>query len=105
MEYAKLNRMAFALAAGIFWGAGIFFTTFWAMAIGRPESLGFLAFYPGYSVSVIGAFVGLLWGFTDGFIGGFIFAALYNYILWLLSIRKKDESFVNSLSDSVKEDE
>jgi len=100
LRYAKLNRLAFALAAGIFWGGGIFFATLWVMALGKPEVLSILAFYPGYEVSLSGAFIGLLWGLLDGFFGGFIFAALYNYILWLLDTRKKDKAFVDTISDS-----
>lgn len=38
--------------------------------------------YPGggYRVGVEGAFVGLVYGFLDGFIGLFVFAALYNFL-------------------------
>ena len=37
-------------------------------------------FYIGYSFSVVGAFVGLVYGFIDGAIGGALFAWLYNKI-------------------------
>ena len=38
-------------------------------------------FYLGYSVSWGGAFVGLVYGFIDGLIGGFLLVLLYNAFL------------------------
>jgi hypothetical protein len=37
--------------------------------------------YRGYSLSPSGSFVGLIWALLDGFIGGAIFAWLYNLII------------------------
>ena len=46
------------------------------------ETLGKLsAFYIGYSVSWAGAFIGLVYGFVDGLIGGFLLVLLYNAFL------------------------
>jgi hypothetical protein len=36
--------------------------------------------YRGYSISPAGSFIGLIWAFFDGLIGGAIFAWLYNAI-------------------------
>lgn len=54
--------------------------TWWFLLVGSPgTSLSRIGIvYIGYSVSAFGGFVGGIWGFLDGFIGGAIFAWLYN---------------------------
>lgn len=76
----KLNVKAFALTCGILWGLTILFCTLWLLAFGYDGHLikALDHFYIGYSFTVIGAFIGLAWGFVDGFVGGAIFAWLYN---------------------------
>jgi hypothetical protein len=76
----RLNVKAFALAGGILWGASVCLATLWLLAFGyQGEMIQLLDhFYIGYTYSVTGAFVGLLWGFIDGLIGGALFAWLYN---------------------------
>lgn len=75
----RLHKTAFGLAAGILWGLSIFVVTLWALAAGGGDHLILLAkFYFGYDISVVGAFVGLVWGFIDGFVCGWVFAWLYN---------------------------
>lgn len=76
----KLNVKAVALSAGIIWGLGLFFLTWWIIAFegqtGEQTFIGML--YRGYNISAMGSLIGLVWGFADGLIGGFIFAWLYN---------------------------
>jgi len=76
----QLNPKAFALACGILWGAGLFLATLWLMIIGSQGNTIILLgkFYWGYSLSFVGAIMGLIWGFVDGIIGGFLLAWLYN---------------------------
>jgi len=78
----RLNVKAFALACGIIWGAGLFLLTWWIIAFegatGQTTMIG--RFYRGYSISPAGSFVGLIWAFIDGSIGGAIFAWLYNVL-------------------------
>ena len=78
----KLNVMAFALAFGVIWGLGVFVLTWWIIAFdgvtGEITMLGRI--YRGYSVSPVGSIIGLVWGFVDAFIGGAIFAWLYNLL-------------------------
>jgi hypothetical protein len=57
-------------------------------------SLGLLGqFFPGYSVSWRGVFIGLLWGFGTGFALGYGFALVRNAAvwLWLTVIRSRAE--------------
>ena len=76
----KLNVKAFALTAGILWGAAVFIATVWLLAMGSGGSTVSLLgnFYLGYSFSTLGAIIGLVWGFVDGAICGALFAWLYN---------------------------
>jgi len=104
MRYAKLNRLAFAVTAGVFWAFGVLFLTLWAAATSNPGAVDFLTLYPGYGVSAAGAIAGFAWGLLDGFAGGFVFAALYNYVTWLLSMRKRDRAFVASRSREEERD-
>jgi hypothetical protein len=76
----KLNVKALALSSGIVWGATVFLATLWLLIRGHEGTLisRLDHFYLGYSFSYPGAFVGLVWGFIDGVIGGAVFAWLYN---------------------------
>ena len=78
----KLNIKAFALAAGLFAGVGLFFVTWWIIlfegATHDPTIIGMI--YRGYNISPLGSIFGLIWGFCDFFIGGAIFAWLYNLL-------------------------
>jgi hypothetical protein len=78
----KLNVKAFALTSGIILGAGLFFITWWIIvtsgATGETTIIGRV--YLGYCISPLGSLIGLAWASVDGFIGGAIFAWLYNLI-------------------------
>ena len=78
----RLNVKAFALACGLFWGIGLFILTWWIIALdGATDDITFLGrMYRGYSITPVGSFIGLVWAFFDGLIGGAIFAWLYNLI-------------------------
>jgi hypothetical protein len=78
----RLNVKAFALACGLVWGVGLFLVTWWIIlwdgATGEPTLIG--KCYRGYEISPSGSIIGLLWALPDGFVGGAIFAWLYNLI-------------------------
>lgn len=77
----KLNILAFGLACGLVWGVGILVTPWWVMlfegSTGDWLALGHV--YRGFNVSPVGSLVGFVWGLCDGFVGGVILAALYNF--------------------------
>jgi hypothetical protein len=79
----KLNAKSLALTSGILWGLAVFLGTIWLLIIGSSgKTISLLsAFYFGYQFSIGGAFIGLVWGFVDGAIGGLIFAFVYNFFL------------------------
>lgn len=78
----KLDVRAFAIACSLIWGFGLFFLTWWIIMFDGPTGevtlIGRL--YRGYSISPTGSVIGLLWALVDGFVGGAIFAWLYNWI-------------------------
>ena len=79
----RLNIPAFGLTCGLLWGFGVFLLTWWVIAFdgatGQVTFLGHL--YRGYSISPIGSLIGLAWALPDGFVGGVVFAWLYNVLL------------------------
>ncbi|MBL7033022.1 MAG: bacteriophage holin [Candidatus Delongbacteria bacterium] len=76
----KLSVKGFGIATGLIFGCGLLFITWWIILFegqtGDTTLIGRV--YLGYSISWGGSFFGLLWGLVDGFIGGAIFAWLYN---------------------------
>ena len=48
-------------------------------ATGDPTFIGRI--YIGFNLSPMGSFLGLIWGFFDGAIGGLLFALLYNMLV------------------------
>jgi hypothetical protein len=78
----KLNARALGFACGAIWGLAVLFTTLislWSAGSYGKEFLNMLSIYPGYSITSIGAILGLCYGFVDGFIGGWLIAHLYNF--------------------------
>ena len=76
----KLNLKALGFAAGIIWGLAVFLMTLISLGSGYADKAlkGVASIYPGYSVSVTGAFIGLVYGFVDGFVTALIFGLIYN---------------------------
>lgn len=81
---ARLHALKFGLACGILSWVFIALTTiagmqgYFAEFNALIESVyGFL----GYSVSGAGILLGAIYGFIDGFVGGAVFAWLYNRLL------------------------
>ena len=76
----KLDVKAFGLTCGLLWGLGLFFLTWWIIlfdgATGEITLLGRL--YRGYRVTPFGSVIGLGWALVDGWVGGMVFAWLYN---------------------------
>ncbi len=76
----KLNVKAFALAGGIALGLAILLLTLLYLILGYEgatlQKIHHVCF--GYSISIGGAFLGLIWGFIYGLIGGALIAWLYN---------------------------
>lgn len=83
--FARLDPVALAIAGGIVCAFVLVFATALLLFVGAPPGievgyhLGLLAhFLPGYSVSISGALIGLLYGFFIGALLGFLMAAVWN---------------------------
>ena len=76
----KLKVSAFGLACGLMWAICIVlitllvtFTPYWSELVTWIGKL-----YLGYDATLGGTFIGAIWAFIDGFIGGVVLAWLYN---------------------------
>jgi hypothetical protein len=70
----RLNVSAFALAFGIWWGVGMFLTTWWLIGVGGviDEPTMMERVYIGYHITPVGSLVGLAWGFVpERYVAGF----------------------------------
>lgn len=86
---ARLRAAVMAVALGLFGGSGLFIATVWLLLEGGQESegrvilgphLGLLSnYYPGYSVSWRGAFIGFAYAAGTGAIVGYSVAWVYNF--------------------------
>lgn len=77
--YTKIHAPSFGLALGVLWGLVLFILTLITInTTYTVEVLDLFYFYPGYDFSLQGAFIGLLWGFADGFVLGYLVIRLYN---------------------------
>lgn len=98
--YNKLHVVALGLALGILWGLSILITGLIATAGGF--SVDFISetgsVYVGYRATVLGSFIGALWGFLHLFVTGVLIAALYN--LFVCCCHKKCPSCKCTASDT-----
>ena len=82
---ARLRASVMAVVIGLVSGTGLFVATVWLVIRGGPNvgaTLGLLRFYfPGYSVTWPGAFVGFLYAAPLGAAIGWLVAFLYNRIV------------------------
>jgi hypothetical protein len=64
-------------------GFGTLFGTWLALIFGGPVGgQAWLShFYLGYSITLTGGLIGLIWGFFHGLIGGALFAWFYNRLI------------------------
>lgn len=79
----RLNAKAWGMAFGLLGGVGLFLATVILIIKGGEnvgQHLGLLAvFFPGYSVTVAGAFIGFVYGFVTGYGIGRIIGSVYNW--------------------------
>ena len=79
----KMDIRAFAIAFALVWGLTVFLLTWWLIfmegATGEVPEVGRV--YLGYNISPLGSIIGTTWAVFDGFIGGAIFAWIYNQIV------------------------
>jgi len=77
----KIQPLALGVAVGALWAFYVFFAGIFAMfgwGVVMVTTLG--SFYIGYSASILGAIIGTIWAFMDGFVAGAIIAWIYNWM-------------------------
>jgi hypothetical protein len=77
----KFNEKSMALSFGILWSLGVLIMSMTALVTQSymHNVVDFLStIYLGYSLNFSGIITGMIWGFFDAAIGGFVFAWLYN---------------------------
>lgn len=78
----QLNARAWGISFGLLLGGGLFLATVVLVLKGGPmvgQHLNLIgAFFPGYRVTWLGAFVGFIYGFVLGYALGRIIGEVYN---------------------------
>lgn len=80
----KLRPVALGVAIGSVWGVSLFITTWISYYTGYGKLfLEVLAqsIYPGYTITPLGSFLGLLYGFADGFVSAALIGYIYNKLV------------------------
>ncbi len=80
----KLRPVALGVALGSVWGVSLFITTWISYYTGYGKLfLEVLAqsIYPGYTITPLGSFLGLLYGFADGFVSAVLIGYIYNKLV------------------------
>jgi hypothetical protein len=95
--FAKIDRTAFGVAVGAVFGLVLLSLTVFVVVRGseaRGIDLQLLSqYYPGYTVTLQGAFLALVYGFISGFLLGFLVALLRNasLALYLRYVQRRAE--------------
>lgn len=103
--FARLDRTALGLAVGTLCGLGVFLATIILLIKGGEvvgPNLALLGqFFYGYTVTITGAFVGLVYGFVVGFVAGWLIALLRNALVSGYLIALKTRANLTSSLDSI----
>jgi len=77
----RCQPLPLGIAIGVLWAVYVLFVGIVAMfgwGVALVDALSSL--YIGYEASIIGAIVGAIWAFVDGFIAGVVIAWIYNMV-------------------------
>ena len=77
----KCQPLALGVAVGVLWAfyVGCLAITAmfnWGSALVAPLA----SLYIGYGASIVGAIIGAVWAFVDGFVAGIVIAWIYNIV-------------------------
>jgi len=86
-EVIRLSRNVLGLTLVILFAVGIFLATNILVLKGGPAVGSHLQllnqYFPGYTVTFGGSFLGAAYGFAVGYVSGWIIAAVYNWVVLL----------------------
>lgn len=81
----RLNSRAWGITAGLLLGGGLFLATVILVIKGGPNPGPHLSllrvYFPGYRVTMLGAFIGFIYGFVLGYGIGRLIGAVYNKLV------------------------
>ena len=83
-NFHKLSPNSLGLSLGLLSAVCIFLLAIFSIVFngwGKTMILEISSIYVGYAPSMKGAVIGAIWGFGEGFIGGYVLAWLYNIFL------------------------
>jgi hypothetical protein len=83
LAFAPLHKRAFGMAVGVTLGSVVFLATIFGLIVSAdPPLLHLLSnFFPGYTVSFSGAFIGFGWAAFSFFVAGWFSAFCRNLVL------------------------
>jgi len=84
LAFAPLHKAAFGVACGTALGAAICLATIVGLSRGATPASGLQLlseYFAGYTVTPLGAVIGLAWGFGTGFVIGWFIAFVRNFTL------------------------
>ncbi len=103
--FARMNKLAFSVAAGSVAGLLFFLVSLWPFITGRTALVPYLQlfsqYFVGYTVTIKGSFVAFGYSFFWGFLFGWLFAYLRNLFLGLYVYNMKKKSELLSLRDFI----
>ena len=103
--FAKLDRTALGVAVGTVCGLAVFTATIFLILKGGEvvgPNLALLGqFFFGYTVTVTGAFIGLVYGFVGGFVLGWLIGLLRNSLVSAYLMALKTRANLTSSLDSI----
>ena len=80
----RLNGRAWGIAMGLLFGGGLFVATNFLVLRGGQDVGAHLSlvsqFFPGYSVTFAGSFVGFAYASVTGFVAGWLASWIYNRV-------------------------
>lgn len=84
-QILRLNARAWGVAFGLLLGGGLFIATVVLVLKGGPNAGQHLSllrvFFPGYSVSIVGAIIGFIYAFVVGYAFGRLVGSAYNFLV------------------------
>jgi protoporphyrinogen oxidase len=106
--FARMDSLAMGLSCGIICAVGLWAMTMLLVLKGGHVVGPHLAllgqFFPGYRVTPLGSVLGLFYGSTVGFVGGFSLSALRNVVLfahWAIVRRRAERNSLKHLLEYV----
>lgn len=82
---ARASQQGWGIAIGSLAGFGLLIATLWLVVKGGDNPGPHLSllriYFPGYSVTVVGSFIGFIYAFVGGYAVGRTVAVIYNRLL------------------------